>query len=204
MTSWRSQLLIAAIVIFFTTSGCGSDQADNDPAVDGPYAAEIRKAADDTKSEYERQVMADGVITRREYDETVQRMVTCAQKQGVDVGVTSPGGIVNQYEVIGDGSPVFDRCSETHLATIESLYSATVTNPNKEDIFELDSRCLRKSGLADASFTAEKYKRAVTGTESEPFVDAEKTMPFDTSDPRYDACMTNPAEIAGPPPSPTN
>lgn len=175
-------------------AGCGeaSDPRSSDT---DPYAAEIKAAARGARSEFERQVMSDGKITRREYEETVQRAVTCARDRGVEVNVITRYGI-NQYEVIGDEEGVFDQCSDTYLGVIEALYSSTVMNPQKEDIFDLTAECLRKSGLADESFTGEDFKSIVIpgGTDGSRGVSG--AFPFDESDPRFEACSINPAQAS--------
>jgi hypothetical protein len=188
----RSQLAGLALLLL-AASAC-STAGDDDQGATSPYAVEIRQAANDARSDYERQVMADGDITRREYDETVQRAVDCASKQGVDVTVTSSYGL-NTYAVPHDGSGAWDQCSETYLGVIESLYTSTVVNPRKVDIYDLTAECYRKSGLADSSFTGEKLRSIITGGGVSGTGDVTNSFPFDTSDPRYLACTSNPAQV---------
>jgi hypothetical protein len=144
-------------------------------------------AAKKSNSEYERRVLSDGVITRREYDDTIQRALICAQKQGVKVNVISYQGL-NRYGVKEDENSIFKQCSREHLAVIEGLYTTTIVNPVKEDIDELTARCLRKSKLAPASLSGQQLKDAL-------MAGATDSLPFKTSDPRFDACMTNPTQL---------
>jgi hypothetical protein len=188
----NARLLAAAGALLVAVTACSETGADDSSTSNGPYAAEIKKAAKQARTDYERAVMSDGVITRREYDETVQRTVDCAAKRGVDVTVTTEFGL-NRYEVPHDDSGVFDQCSEAYLGTIEALYTATVMNPSNEDIYTLTAQCLRESGLADSSFSDAKYKEIVTGGGQGEFVDLTNAFPFDTSDKRYVACTSNPA-----------
>lgn len=188
----RSQLAGLAVVLLAASACSAADKGEQ--RATGPYVAEIKQAAKEARSDYERRVMADGVITRREYDETVQRAIACTRERGVDVTVTSNYGL-NSYALPHDGSDVWDQCSETYLGVIESLYSSTVLNPRKADIYDLTAECYRKSGLADSTFTGEKLKSIITGGGKSGSGDVTHSFPFDTSDPRYLACTTNPAQV---------
>jgi major membrane immunogen (membrane-anchored lipoprotein) len=184
--SGTTPYLVVACLTLPILAACGVNQTSNRPTNANPYTAQIKEAAEKSKSEYSRRVLSDGVITRREYDDTVRRAVICAEKQGVKVNVTSYQGL-NRYGVKKAATRIFKQCSEDNLALIEGLYTATIMNPAKEDIDELTARCLRKSKLAPASLTGRQLKDALAA-------EATDSLPFKTSDPRFDACMTNPTQ----------
>lgn len=189
--------MVAALIGAATTlpvSAC-TDSTRTTPAIEspGPYSADIKAAAKSASNDFEREVLSDGVITAQEYQEAVNRLVRCASDKGVGIKVTTIRG-VNRYEVptSANGDAVFNACSAGTTRTIESLYSTMVTNPRKEDEDELFATCIRRSGLAPASFTGDVARRIARSQGNTPY-------PFDTADPRFDACMTNPA--ADPPTS---
>ncbi|HHW83334.1 MAG TPA: hypothetical protein GX743_05895, partial [Actinomycetales bacterium] len=66
-------------------AGCSAVEEEN------PWADTIREWESRASSDFEREVLSDGEITEAEYREAVDRMITCARDQGVEVSVTESG-----------------------------------------------------------------------------------------------------------------
>lgn len=94
---------------------------------------------------------------------------------------------------------------------IGSLYQQLVTNPNKQDIDEVQFNCLVRLKVAPAGYTLQQYKQdkkaeesgsgfsATTGSLGAGAVPngSERSVnpyPFDNTSIGYGACMDNPAD----------
>lgn len=88
--SIRRRLSFAVAVVAMVATGCSASSSAAPGA--GPYSAEIKAAAKQATSDFERGVLSDGVITRAEYQEAIQRYVDCGKQHGLDIGLIDQGG----------------------------------------------------------------------------------------------------------------
>lgn len=179
--------MIAAIL---TAASCSDLPRDAVP--DGPYKAQILQARQQATSDFQREVLADGVITKAEFDEAVQRYVKCMADKGVDATPYDMGGGYYGYAVSSDSNDQFQRfsdaCHEGTTALIEDLYIQMLTNPSGGNIDDAIAACLIRKGLVDATFTGAELRRLYS---ADP---RGKNMPFDTNDPEARACTINPQQ----------
>jgi hypothetical protein len=142
-------------------------------------------------------VLADGKISRGEYDQAVSKYVRCVDDHGIPLGaeLQPPLDLTYQYSLPGGGDntsqAVMDRCAVGTTALIEPLYAAQVQNPHKVDLDQLTAQCLVRKGVAPKGYTGAAYARDSDSAHGGRF-------PFNPDDPRiaekYSACMEAPAQ----------
>jgi hypothetical protein len=180
--AWRVRVLVAAGVIV-AVGACSSEESTDD----NPYAAEFAAGLERATSDFEREVLSDLEITRAEYEEAVSRYVECAAEQGLSVAPVPQGGYYTfSFRPTSDSDRIMDECRPGTIDVIEPIYVSTVRNPNNENLEDLQAACLVRKGLAPAGFTGEDYHEAMFGG-------PEPDFPFDTEDPRFRECLTNPS-----------
>lgn len=200
MTSPWSRLAASASLLVLAASlgACSSST----PPTGGPYAAQFAQARREATNDFQRKVLADGVITDSEFREVRQRYVDCL----ADAGITAKANADGSYEVDADVSgPAGDtekKCSKDTIEPIEPLYYATRVNPNNEDPNLLMANCLRKAGVVGPDFTKSDWKNFVTafaaaagdGTGPTPDPSTLPKLPGGVAmdDPRVQACNANP------------
>ncbi len=136
---------------------CGS-KTEAKPA--DPYRQDVLAAYKIVASDFQRQVLKDGLITRQEYEEAVNRFLDCMKKSGYPMGKVDNFGIYN-YQIEGNSGaeePFMIQCRKTTIDEIETIFVDKYSNPNKGDIYELIAACFVKKKLAPADYTKEKYR----------------------------------------------
>jgi hypothetical protein len=167
----------------------GCSQGSHDPPR-GPYYADIKAAAKQVTTDFERRVLSDGVISRAEYEEAVQRLVACGKQLNTTITPIDEYGLY-EYEVPGgDPNDVMVTCDKHTTITIEPLYAETVQNPHRLDFDELIVACLIRTKLAEPTYSRTDFER---DNEAANGKDATGFYPFDTNDPRYTQCNINPS-----------
>ena len=159
-------------------SACSAGD-DPEPS-EGPYAAEIAIAAESATSDFEREVLSDGILTATEYREAVTLLVDCMADAGVEVAIEEQGDFYIYSTTDGDGfDSVQPICSEGTTRIIEPLYVQMVSNPTNGDLHSLRAECLVKSGLAPEGYSLDDYRSDMSGT----------TEIVDIQSPEFGACM---------------
>jgi hypothetical protein len=175
----------AALVLCGCSSSVGS-------ASRNPWRSTILAAAKNANSSFERQVLADGTITKAEYQEAVHRYVACAQDHGLvfDAAIQTSG--LYQYSLSGQTAasatsrqPVLDGCARGTTALIEPLYGDLVQNPNKKDLMLVFAECFVRKGVAPHGYSSGDFKRDAAANFVNPSLNARS--PF------FAACLQNPS-----------
>ncbi len=188
-----------ALLCVLTTVIAGVGCSGPAPATN-PYAEDFRQAKEFATSDFERAVLEDGEITRAEYEEAMQRYVSCIRDGGGNVELKDQSGYY-VYQVSGD-IDAYDRmsdgCARGTTALIEPLYVDVLMNPDKLDPDEALARCFVAAGLVKAPFGAQDLRDLMTaagadgdssGTPVDPaaqeLVNSEKSI----------KCMENPSSM---------
>ena len=178
---------VLAVVLLGACSEAGSAGAE-----ENPYEEEIIAAGQDPDaSDFEREVFADGKVTRGEYESAVDRLVACGEARGVTIGVIPAGDMYN-YSIAGASErsdAVMTECSMGTTMDIESLYEQVVVNPERDDINKLVAECFVRSGLVD-DYSANEYRYV---KEQSGLGGPGPDFPFDPEDPRRFECEQNPS-----------
>lgn len=177
--SWsRPGRLLGSFLTIVALVSCATAAPDEDP-----YRLRYEEALRAATSDFERAVLGDGEITRAEYEEAVERYVSCMADAGIEVGLHEQGGYYTYSSAAAPGfDATHDRCAEGTTLLIAGLYVARLTNPGAEDYDELIVACLIRAGLVEADYTAERFTADAT----------DQTLPFDDASAGFDGCMANP------------
>lgn len=174
----RLPLAVALVAAAITFQGCGG--AESDPGR-GPYYDELRDAGRTATSDFEREALEDGELTRAEYEEAVQRFVGCAADRGVELTAKRQGALyIYQMRTDAENDAVAAECSVGTTQLIEALYGDLVANPANGDFDQLVVDCLVRSGLAPSDYTKERF-----------LAERDGNLPFSEGDPRMQECFGN-------------
>lgn len=195
---FRGRVLLCVLMTAISTSvvvGCSGQGVTS-----SPYAEDFRQANDLATSDFERAILKDGKVSRSEYEEAMQRYVSCIRDGGGSVELSDQSGYyvynisgdIDQYDEMSEG------CSQGTTVLIEPLYVDTLTNPDKIDSDEAIARCYVAAGLVRAPFGAQDLRDLMVaagaegdsaGTPIDPaaeeIVNSEKSM----------KCMANPSSM---------
>lgn len=201
-------LFVAVIGLMTLISGCS---APKDGSAVTPYSGEIKAAAKQATSDFEKQVLSDGAITRAEYEEAIQRYVACGKQHGLDIGLIDQGGWYTYSMRTPEANDKIEvQCNQGTIMLIGGLYEQIAKNPNHESIDDVEYRCLVRLKVAPGGYTLEQYRQdkkseqmggyvTPTGVQvtSVPGVgkpiNAGNPYPFDNTSLTYSACMDNPS-----------
>ncbi|WIB78135.1 hypothetical protein DEJ28_03265 [Curtobacterium sp. MCPF17_002] len=185
--------LCVAVVLTATIGGCSTDVSPvvetSDAIADGPWADEFRSSYGESRSDYERAALADGVVTPAELEDAHARIDSCLRDSNLTINYYAEGG----FEVAStDGSApsndmsrtnsVLESCEARFDRSITYLYGETRRNPERLDDAKITVACLRKAGLVDGDYTEEQW---------ELDYDADD-LPFGDFDPQWTACRIDP------------
>lgn len=194
----RICVCVVTAVISGVVTGCSDEGVTS-----GPYAEDFRQAKELATSDFERAVLKDGKISRSEYEEAMQRFVSCVRDGGGSVELNDQNGYYI-YNVSGDidlYDEISDGCSQGSTAFIEPLYVDTLTNPDKIDSDEAVARCYVAAGLVREPFSAQDLRDLMAAAGVESFSDAPTDSSSTPIDPAAQAivdseesmnCMANP------------
>ncbi|WP_159806695.1 hypothetical protein [Cellulomonas citrea] len=176
-----------------TAAGHGGSQLPEGaeiPAFSGTWAAEFERAYRASTSDLQRQVLRDGRVTDQEMVALQDDFRSCLESQGF-TGVTfdDKGGFQFKASDASDDTAVNSQvtaCQDNSLGQVSTLFYSMQRNPANEDELEIMAACLVRQGLAPAGYSAEDYGRdAPAGA-----------FPFDSGDPRFGICVSNPLAAA--------
>lgn len=152
---------------------------------DSPYSAEIRNAQKNASSDFERQVLEDGVIEASEYKEAVDRFVECIHDLDVPVTLVAQGNYFIYETPQGDAfASAQDECSVGTNGQIEPLYAMMDSNPEKRDPRTIRAECLVRAKVAPKEYSAADFDSDTAGI----------TTIVDITSPEYQTCMNDPTE----------
>ncbi|MEO7069721.1 MAG: hypothetical protein ABI131_04430, partial [Nostocoides sp.] len=150
-------------------SGCSSSAET--PKNPGPYAQEIRDAQASATSDFEKDVLTDGVVSRSEYEEAVKRQVACMNARGFDTTAELQASTgFYQFRTTEQDDPATEivegedsgapmiSCQAGNTQLVAALYTEMMRNPAKIDESELLRACLVRRGLIDKTMTAEQVR----------------------------------------------
>ena len=156
------------------------------------WAVDLQAAQRQSTSDFERDVLADGAITREEYVESVHRYIDCMRQNGYSTqAVDDLQSGVFQYRTsqeIGStdiDDQVSDQCRSGSVEIVEPLYVGMLTNPMREDFNLLVLSCLRRKGLAPDGLSLTEFKSLYWDSNSNP--------PWNPVDDRVVLCGINPS-----------
>lgn len=174
----QSTSLLAGV---FILASCSSSQSSADP-----YRADMISAQAHATSDFERQVFADLKITAAEYDEAVQRYLSCVRDHGVDISATKADGYYTFSLIAASGTDqAVTDCRSGTIDLIEPLYVDQLRNPRREDPDTIIARCLVRHGAAPNGYDGKQYANDARAN----FANA----PYSPDDSTVRSCRSNPS-----------
>ncbi|MDR2973674.1 MAG: hypothetical protein LBV00_03015 [Propionibacteriaceae bacterium] len=163
-------LMCAVVFAMGGLSACSPGEGDDFDAA-GPYAAQFRQEYERAKSDYVREVLADGKVDVQELQDAQQHMVSCMEERGYVLFYdVDRYGLSNQTMDMSHGpwdnftaaeqeeALAAERtCEDAWMGGIGSLYHMVRVNPNDEDWSGLIAACLVRHGLAPEGFTGQDW-----------------------------------------------
>jgi hypothetical protein len=160
-------------------TGCTSTASTSRPAsatptaprIEGPWAAEFTAEWQAATTDFERQILEDGVVSDQEYSEMTERFRACLADAGIEFGGFEPDGSYETTSTPGADQDAahetVNDCSRTSGEdSVGLLYSWVNRNPDDNAIVV---ECLQDSGVVDRGYTAAEYSEDIE-LESYPFV----------------------------------
>lgn len=192
---------LVALAAIAPLSGCASSEPRasshgstggdaSTPTFSGPWADEFLSAFRASKSEFERNVLADGVVTDGEFSEMQDRFAKCLTAHDIQFkGFNAAGGYdfdFGERMSAAEANAAADTCSASSgLDTVGSLFFAMHRNPKNVDEATLMADCLVRKKMVPKGYTAGDYTRDAP----------EMSFPFTSKDSGIEAlnaCSTDP------------
>ncbi len=172
-------------------------------AVTGPYAERIEAARAQATSAFEREALADGEVSREEYEEAVQRFLACAAEQDILVEVEDQAGyyIYSSKAEPDDFDRVYGVCAPGTVGILAGLYTDMLVNPTNGDPDTVTASCFVRAGLVTEPFTAVDFRDLLirsgasdgSGGTGQVRIDPEAQRVMGTDEAH--TCMANPASF---------
>lgn len=155
------------------------------PQFSGPYAGDFAAAYQNSKSDLQRKVLADGVITEAEMSALQDAFRACVTTYGItNVSFDVDGSMSlkpptswTQDQV----NAVVSECGSTTIDGPDLIFNELRRNPQHADEAELMAACLVRVGLAPAGYTAQDYR-----------TDSPDNYPFDSKSDKFGKCVSDP------------
>ncbi len=176
--------LLGGLALLPSLSGCSANQQPTG-VFTGPWGPELKSAYESATDPAVKAALADGKITRAEYDAAVQRYVACVADKGVTITPQNQNGLYQYEAVAGAATDAAVKACTPVIQTIESLYSDILRNPEHRNYNDVMVECLQRAGLVGRDYTGEQYKSDM----------AAGTQPFDMNDPAVGKCLANPQAV---------
>lgn len=193
----RARAAGAAAGVIIATSAClagCSGASEPQPsssllAVTGPWASEFQTAYANSKSDYERSVLADGEITATEYEQSRNHVRSCLADSGLTITWNARGGFAlgsksGEYpdDFFERNDPILQQCESKWAGWIPFLYEQVRRNPQKQDEAALQIACLKNAGLIDDTYTKDQWRKD----------NENDSLPFDARGDTATACELDP------------
>ncbi|MDO4887409.1 MAG: hypothetical protein Q3979_01700 [Actinomycetaceae bacterium] len=162
MPCWiRSCAAIAALPLFIL-SACSKGSATDSPSFEGPWAQEMKKAYEETTSDFAREVLARGEITGDDMSRAQKDASSCLRAKGFAKVGFDDNGVVSYVAPKDRDEAAIDEDISSCQATsgydvLSHLYFQIRSNPDNEEWEELVVRCLRARGAVGGSFDVDDY-----------------------------------------------
>ena len=158
-------LTLACICLGVAVSSCSNKPPYSEGVANSPYREYLELALSNPLSDFQRDILIDGVVTLSEVTEAQTRFKGCFEDQGYSVGIDPSNGAVTWSVRPEDDRTVveaaYDACLDEFMTPVSALYYDMKMNPNNEDSESATVECLKRQGTVDADFTVELYRESV-------------------------------------------
>jgi hypothetical protein len=185
-----------AAAVLVALIGCASPQSDGTSRPDaaalglsGPWADAFAEALDESESDVEKAILADGVVTSTELEQAHDGVRRCLADSGLAVDYFPDGGF-ELTDLDGDAPDMPFERSDAALRACETRFDSWVTflfeqvrrNPERLDEGTIQVKCLSDAGLVDPSYGRDDWEAD----------DETGAFPFDTQAEAAQSCLRDP------------
>lgn len=154
---------------------------------DGPYSERLALAFDGARTDFERDAIRDGSISRAEYKMALRLFVDCMSSNSVEVRLVE-GGDYYSYELLDEQASLYEHyrpeCKVGTVEFVEPLFVDMRMNPENLSIEQNVLNCLvQRSDRFSQVELSDVYEFLSQGTESV----------IQASDPVVAGCLASPA-----------
>lgn len=130
--------------------GCSAAETEANP-----FEARFEEARTQATTDFERDILEDGEITRAEYDEAVNRFIECMEAQSIKISAVEQSGyyVFSTTSASSAYEAADPQCRPGTIDVIEALYVDMTMNPENRPYNEVMRECLIARGLVDEDFT---------------------------------------------------
>lgn len=161
-------LLLASTGCAGETNGLNTDDPGTAPGIDipeftGPWAAEFQRAYEESRTDFEREVLQDELISEAEFAAMREKLRSCLESNGFDEIIFYPRG-----EMTVGGPDIFngedqlkraqDCSASSGDSTIGALYFWMKANPAHLDNATIVLECLLRERLVSPDYTKAEYE----------------------------------------------
>lgn len=160
-------------------------EGDDVPDFKGPWKASFEQAYKETTSDAQRKILEDEEITEEEISSLFESLRSCLYMHGYSdfsyesdttYSVRMPEGMSRE-----DTERIDVECNNSTVGTVDIVYNNLRKNPEAENHGDLMASCLARLELAPEGYTGAQYYR-----------DSPDKYPFDSDDPRFGKCISDP------------
>lgn len=145
--------MASTVALLVGIAGCASADPADDYWADDYWVAEVERVRSQATSDFEREALADGRITRAEYEEATQRFVDCMNDRGVSTTREEQFATgVYQYAVSGSSDAVWDECEAGTTRIVADIYTSYLVDPEQRGPGVEAAECLQRQGLLPADY----------------------------------------------------
>lgn len=176
---------VALAAVPALVAGCASTSDEPSVAPTGAYAARIAELEGEIVSDLERQILADGTITREEYEEAHTRLQQCVEDGGGAVQLHPDEHGFYTYQVDAASEPIFLSCETGTTGVVAGLYRDMTVNPANEDFMTLIRDCMVAAGALEQGTTVEQF-------DAEFFTESPAALDDPAIAEQFDTCFGDP------------
>lgn len=164
----RRALLVVVMCGALFITACSGSSAQINP--DDPWAEFATDLLKNATSDFEREALKDGVVTREEYEKAHELWLDCMEQvfpPGGRLSVALSADEMGLYSYLFRGSPsdedlriydaASDECTKGTIGLVALLYNSMAGNPDNVPHSELVVACLVREGLVPDDYSAADY-----------------------------------------------
>lgn len=156
----RTRYGACALILVTGLAACGQGQSVDS---EDPWSPEFERALLESTSDFEREVLNDGEVTRAEYDEAVGLYLECLRDQGLAIDAHADNNGIYSYSFVGSDTDFYDEidfeCRPGTIEIIEPLFIEVERNPANLPPLVRFTECLEGEGLIEAGTEPEEVER---------------------------------------------
>ncbi|MGL5828007.1 MAG: hypothetical protein ACRC0L_00375 [Angustibacter sp.] len=150
--------LLLSVILSPAVTGCSGDRSPEQPH--SKYYEDILRASATTASDFQREMLKDGVLTRTEYEEAINATAKCTSDRGFQLGRTLQNGVY-MLSIVASGAAerVLLECEKKYSSEVAMYFGDQLMNPDNRDGLELLVECLIHRKVLPPSYTVADYRR---------------------------------------------